>query len=178
VASWSGFGSVDGMLLSYEVQVRGSGVKTKWLATGVDQMVTITDLQLAESEKYAVSVRATDAAGRKSAEKLASVMVDVTPPTQTQVKPCAQKSGKHVKINWSGVFTDKTPLRYELSIGKTDSFGDFAMRLPVDENSYLFLPKSLGDKSYFLTITAIDGAGYSTTSRTAVVVKEASESSC
>jgi hypothetical protein len=178
VASWSGFGAVSGMLLNYEVQVRGSGVTSKWLATGSDQMVTITDLKLQETQKYAVAVRATDSAGRKSDEKLTSVVIDSTPPTTTAVKPCVKKSGKHIKIDWAGVFADKTPMRYELSIGKTDSFGDFAMRVPVADDSYMFLPESLNEKNYFLTLTAIDGAGQFTSYRSAVVVAEASASSC
>lgn len=175
VVSWAGFGTVDGMLLNYEVQVRGAGVTNQWLDVGSHQVATITDLKLAENEKYAVAVRATDGAGRTSDEKLASMSVDTTPPVQTKVKPCAKKDGKHVKIDFAGVFSDKSDLRYEVSVGKTASFGDQVMRVQVDEDSYRFLPQSLKDTEYFLTLTAIDGAGHTTTMRTQV---EISSSSC
>ena len=178
VVSWSGFGTVDGMPLGYEVQVRGKGAADKWFDVGTHQLATITDLQLVEKGKYVVAVRATDGAGRTSPEQLATVAVDTTPPSQTEIKPCAKKDGKHVKIDWAGVFSDATDLRYELSVGKSDSFGDQVMRVPVDAASFRFLPQSLKDTKYFVTLTAIDGAGHTTTFRTQVDVKAASSSSC
>jgi hypothetical protein len=112
---------------------------------------TVTDLALVQGAQYTVSVRAIDGAGRATAAKQATVVVDATPPTAgTRASVCGvlASNGK-VELDFTDLFAEDactdadaaggSPcLRYEVSVGRSATFGDLAFRKPTDETTLTF----------------------------------------
>jgi hypothetical protein len=174
-AAWTGFGT-PGDALEYELELRGPGAIAGWKSVGAEQHALLSDLQLQEGAAYTVAVRALDFSKQQSSESLGTVMVDNSPPTDGGGRPCAKSLSKtKVQLSWAGLFEESTCqkgaacLRYEVSVGSSYEASNVMTRSKMESEIVEFDAVLIADK-YFVTVTAINGAGISVSARHEVQV--------
>ncbi|XP_070573612.1 uncharacterized protein [Ptychodera flava] len=151
---------------------------------GITNWAVVHDLQLQGGQTYYATVRATDFVGLSSDVVSDGVTVDVTPPMKTDktidVGGAYLTSVSAISAKWNGVFEDQESGidHYEWCIGSRPGFADVfpcivTMEPEINDANFDDLTLKQGH-TYYVTVTAYNGAGLSTTASSGGVVVDSS----
>ncbi|XP_070572151.1 uncharacterized protein [Ptychodera flava] len=195
VLNWDGFSDVEehgrtthsSGIRKYDVAIGTSpgGVDVlDFDDVGITNLAVVHDLQLQGGRTYYATVRASDFVGLSSDVVSEGVTVDVTPPVKTDksidVGGAYLTSVSVISAKWNGVFEDQESGidHYDWCIGARPGFADVVpcivtMEPEINDANLNDLTLKEG-YVYYITVTAYNGAGLSTTASSWGVIVDSS----